>query len=113
MNKPLIHEEEDVDVVALARTTAVSVRCPGAAHVHGGIDGDACVICDAEHDGTVEVLITHVEREALCCAARRRPFEPWLAPRLVKLGLLERVDGRLVPTAAGFGLVETHCAALS
>jgi hypothetical protein len=110
MNKPLIHEDEDddVEVVALARTTAVNIRCPGAAHTHG----EACVICDAEHDGTVEVLVTHVERDALCSAARGRPFDRWLAPRLIKVGLLERKDGRLVPTAAGLALVHDTYAAV-
>lgn len=102
-------EDEDVEVVAFARTTPVNVRCPGAAHVHG----DACVICDAETDGTVEVLVTHIERDALCCAARGRPFDRWLAPRLIKIGLLERVDGRLALTAAGRALIASHYATVS
>ena len=107
--KTFLEEDEDFDVVALARTTAVNVRCPGTAHAHG----DACVICDAEHDGTVEVLLTHVERDALCCASLGRPFDRWLAPRLLKLGLLERVDGRLNVTRAGLSLVDGHLAAVS
>jgi hypothetical protein len=100
---------DDLDVLALARTTAVNVRCPGTAHTHG----DACVICDAERDGTIEVLVTHVERDALCCAARGRPFDRWLAPRLIKLGLLERTNGRLAVTRAGLSLVDDHFAAVS
>lgn len=107
-----MHEDEDVEVVAFARTTSVNVRCPGAAHTHGDAQGDPCVICDAENDGTVEVLVTHVERDALTCAARGRPFDRWLAPRLIKLGLLERRDGRLSPTAAGLSVVaELHASA--
>lgn len=110
MHKPplIIEAEDDVDAVALSRTTAVNVRCPGAAHTHAG--ADACVICDAERDGTVEVLVTHVERDALACAARGRPFDRWLAPRLVKLGLLVRAGGKLVPTAAGHALLASHYA---
>lgn len=107
--KTFLESDEDLDGVALARTTAVNVRCPGRAHSHG----DECVICDAERDGTVEVLITHVERDALCCVARGRPFDRWLAPRLIKLGLLERVQGRLTVTPAGLTLVDDHFAAVS
>lgn len=106
--KTILEDDEDLDVVALARTTAVNVRCPGTAHSQG----DACVICDAERDGTVEVLLTHVERDALCCAARGRPFDRWLAPRLIKLGLLQRVNGRLSVTTAGLSLVDDHYAAV-
>lgn len=107
--KTFLEEDEDLDVVALARTTAVNVRCPGTAHVHGDA---CCVICDAERDGTVEVLLTHVERDVLCCVARGRPFDRWLAPRLIKLGLLQRVDGRLDVTIAGLALVDDHYAAV-
>lgn len=107
--KTFLETDEDLEVVALARTTAVNVRCPGTAHVHG----EACVICDAERDGTVEVLLTHVERDALCCAARGRPFDRWLAPRLLKLGLLERKSGTLVVTHAGLSVVDDHFAAVS
>lgn len=107
--KTILPDDEDLDVVAFARTTAVNVRCPGTAHNHG----DACVICDAERDGTVEVLLTHVERDALCCAARGRAFDRWLAPRLIKLGLLQRVNGRLTVTTAGLSLVDDHFAAVS
>lgn len=107
--KTFLENDEDLDVVAFARTTAVNVRCPGRAHSHG----DACVICDAEQDGTVEVLITHVERDALCCAARGRPFDRWLAPRLIKLGLLQRVNGRLSVTPTGLSLVDETFAAVS
>lgn len=107
--KTFLEEDEDLEVVALARTTSVNVRCPGTAHAHG----DACVICDAERDGTVEVLLTHVERDALCCAARGRTFDRWLAPRLLKLGLLQRRDGRLVVTATGLALVDDTYAAVS
>lgn len=103
--------DEDLEFVALTRTTAVNVRCPGAAHTTHV--GDACAICDAERDGTVEVLITHVERDALCCAARGKPFDRWLAPRLIKLGLLERVNGRLAVTQKGRTLVDDHFAAVS
>jgi hypothetical protein len=101
--------DDDLEIVALARTTAVNVRCPGTAHNHG----DDCVICDAERDGTVEVLITHVERDALCCVARGKPFDRWLAPRLIKLRLLERVNGKLSVTRAGLALVDDHFAAVS
>jgi hypothetical protein len=104
--KPLLDDDEDLDLVALARTTAVSVRCPGPAHAHG----DPCVICDAERDGTVEVLITYVERDALCCAARGRAFDRWLAPRLIKLGLLQREDDRVTITPAGRLLLDDHYA---
>jgi hypothetical protein len=109
--KTFLEDDDDLDVVAYARTTAVNVRCPGTAHSHS--ESDACLICDAERDGTVEVLITHVERDALCCAARGRPFDRWLAPRLIKLGLLERVNGRLAVTSAGLSLVDDHFAAVS
>ena len=69
------------------------------------------MICDAERDGTVEVLLTYVERDALCCAARGRAFDRWLAPRLIKLGLLRRDNGRLAVTTAGLALVnETYAA---
>lgn len=108
--KTFLEDDDDLDFVALARTTAVNVRCPGTAHAHGD---DDCVICDADRDGTVEVLLTHVERDALCCASRGRPFDRWLAPRLIKLGLLQRVNGRLAVTKAGLSLLEEHYAAVS
>jgi hypothetical protein len=105
---PAGQEDEDLDCVD-SRTTALSVRCPGPAHVHGG---DPCVICDAERDGTVEVLLTHVERDALCCVARGRAFDGWLLPRLIKLGLLQRENDHVTITAAGRSLVDDHYAAV-
>jgi hypothetical protein len=107
--KTFLQENDDASVLALSQTTAITVRCPGRAHA----EGDSCVICDAEHDGTVEVLLTHVERDAMCCVARGRPFDRWLAPRLIKLGLLERVNGKLGATGAGLALVDAHYAAVS
>jgi hypothetical protein len=109
--KTILELDDDAYAVAFTRTTAVSVRCPGTAHAHG--DAEECVICDAERDGTVEVLITFVERDALCCAVRGLAFDRWLAPRLIKLGLLERVSGKLVVTRAGLLLVDDHGAAVS
>jgi hypothetical protein len=106
MTKSLSRRAHDVTMVALTHTTAIDVRCPGAAHSVGG----ACVICDADHEGRVEVLLTHVERDALWCAERGRPFDVWLVPRLLKLGLLSRVDGLLAPTDAGRAVLELHCA---
>lgn len=109
MERSPIHENAEIDVVAMGRTTPFAVPCPGVAHLHG----DTCVICDAGHDGMLEVLITYVERDALLCASRHRPFEDFLAPRLVKLGLLRSVHGALMPTPAGLSLIEDRRFALS
>lgn len=100
---------EDATEVALAQTTSLDVRCPGVAHAAGG----ACPICDVERDGTVEVLLTHVERDAICCAERGRPFDAWLAPRLLKLGLLRRVGARFAPTDVGLALLAAHAVSVS
>jgi hypothetical protein len=106
------NDSDVLDLIEGSRTTAVNVRCPGRAHAaHSELE--PCLICDAETDGTVEVLLTHVERDALACVERGRPFDRWLAPRLVKIGLLERRNGKLVLTEAGRVLVSDQCAEAS
>jgi len=103
------NDSDVLDLIDGTRTTAVNVRCPGRAHTdHCALE--PCLICDAETDGTVEVLLTHVERDVLACVERGRPFDRWLAPRLIKIGLLERRNGKLVLTDAGRALVNAQCA---
>ena len=109
MTRSLSRRAEYAAEEAIAQTISLDVRCPGVAHAAGG----ACPICDAERDGTVEVLLTHVERDAICCAKRGRPFDPWLAPRLLKLGLLKRTGALFAPTDVGLALLAAHYAAVS
>lgn len=88
----------------IADETAASiirVPCPGWAHQIG----EECLICDEENDGTISVVITEVEQEALACAARGRPVDTTLAPRLRRLDLLHDVAGYTIPTENGFALL--------
>lgn len=102
-------DDAELIVRALERVVVLDVRCPGLAHAHG----EACVICDPECDGHLEVLLTYGERDALCSAARGLPFDGCFAPRLVKLGLLEVQRGGYCLTARGTALVADHARALS
>lgn len=80
---------------------ALRVPCPGAAHRSGG----ACLVCDPEQDGWIEVLLTDAEREAVTLAAQGLPFDERLAPRLLRLGLLEPRDGGFAPSLVARAVV--------
>ena len=101
--------EDELAAIAYARTIALDVQCPGVAHSRRGSTSDRCVICDAARDGTIEVLITDIERDALRCIARGRESAPYLLRRLVRLGLAEFVRGALALTPRGRALL-ARCA---
>jgi hypothetical protein len=77
------------------------VPCPGKAH----LTGDECLICDEDNDGTISIIVTEGELEALGCAAQGRPVDVHLSPRLFALGLLCEVDGVTIPTEKGYALL--------
>ena len=77
------------------------VPCPGKAH----LTGEECMICDEENDGTISIIVTDGELEALGCAAQGRPLDARLAPRLHALGLLREVEGVTIPTEKGYALL--------
>ena len=77
------------------------VPCPGKAH----LTGDECLICDEESDGTISIIVTEGELDALGCAAQGRPVDVNLSPRLFALGLLREVQGVSIPTERGYALL--------
>jgi len=77
------------------------VPCPGKAH----LTGEECMICDEDNDGTISIIVTDGELEALGCAAQGRPVDVFLAPRLYALGLLRDVEGVTIPTEKGYALL--------
>jgi hypothetical protein len=77
------------------------VPCPGKAH----LTGEECMICDEDNDGTISIIVTDGELEALGCAAQGRPIDAHLAPRLHALGLLREVEGVTIPTEKGYALL--------
>jgi hypothetical protein len=82
-------------------TCVLRVPCPGKAHV----TGEECMICDEENDGTISVVVTELELEALGCAAQGRSVDLRLSPRLLALGLLHEVAGIVAPTEKGYVLL--------
>ena len=77
------------------------VPCPGKAH----LTGEECLICDEESDGTISIIVTDGELEAIGCAAQGRPIDAFLSPRLYSLGLLCDVEGVCIPTEKGYALL--------
>jgi hypothetical protein len=77
------------------------VPCPGKAH----LTGDECLICDEDNDGTISVIVTEGELDALGCAAQGRPVDSFMSPRLHALGLLHDVAGIPIPTERGYALL--------
>lgn len=77
------------------------VPCPGKAH----LTGEECLICDEDSDGSISVVVTELELDALGCAAQGRTVDPKLLPRLVALGLLHQVAGIMAPTERGYALL--------
>ena len=82
-------------------SSIIRVPCPGRAHQHGG----ECLICDAENDGTISVVLTQLEHEALLRASQGLAVDSRLSPRLVRFGLLETVAGCMLPTERGYALL--------
>jgi len=77
------------------------VPCPGRAH----LTGEECLICDEDNDGTISIIVTEGELDALGCAAQGRPIDVYLAPRLYALGLMRDVEGVTIPTEKGYALL--------
>jgi hypothetical protein len=77
------------------------VPCPGKAH----LTGEECLICDEDNDGTISIIVTDGELDALGCAAQGRAVDARLSPRLHSLGLLRDVEGVAVPTERGYALL--------
>ena len=77
------------------------VPCPGRAH----LTGDECLICDEDNDGTISIIVTKGELDALGAAAQGRPVDLYLSPRLFTLGLLREVEGVSIPTERGYALL--------
>lgn len=77
------------------------VPCPGKAH-H---TGEECLICDEDNDGTISIIVTDGELEALGCAAQGRPVDVYLSPRLYALDLLRDVEGVCIPTEKAYALL--------
>lgn len=77
------------------------VPCPGKAH----LTGEECLICDEGDEGTIAILLTQCEVEAIGYAAQGRPVPARLSPRLHALGLLHDVAGLTAPTERGYSLL--------
>jgi hypothetical protein len=77
------------------------VPCPGKAH----LTGEECLICDEDNDGTISIIVTDGELEALGCAAQGKAIDIHLSPRLHALGLLREVEGVTIPTEKGYALL--------
>ncbi len=75
--------------------------CPSRAHKNG----EVCLVCDEEHDGTISVVVTEAELGVLGAAAGGRPVDVTLSPRLYLLGLLYDVGGLTLPTEQGYSLL--------
>jgi hypothetical protein len=63
------------------------------------------MICDEDNDGTISIIVTDGELEALGCAAQGRAVDARLSPRLLSLGLLRELEGVTVPTEKGYALL--------
>ena len=77
------------------------VPCPGKAHLLG----EECMVCDEDNDGTISVVVTEPELDALGCAAQGRTVDVRLSPRLLSLGLMREVAGIMAPTERGYALL--------
>lgn len=91
-----------------ATASVIRVPCPGCAHKSEHDHGDhaePCLVCDEEHDGTISVVITELERDALDRAAHGLPVDVRVSPRLEKLGLLHEAAGCTLPTETGYALL--------
>ena len=82
-------------------SSTIRVPCPGWAHVCG----EPCLICDEDDDGTIPVIVTGLEVDALGAAARGHSVATYLEPRLRKLDLLHDVAGFSRPTKKGYALL--------
>ena len=80
------------------QVTTIRVPCPGMGHK----TEETCLICDAETNGTIEVLFTSPDRETLSRAAHGLPIDANLALRLSRLGLLETIELTYIPTQRGY-----------
>lgn len=109
MNAPLKSRSSLVADEDGTQPSVVRVQCPGRAH---GTD-EPCLICDEDDDGTISVLVTELELEALACAAQGRAVDTSLAPRLRLLDLLHTVAGYTVPTERGFALLASRALSAS
>lgn len=89
------------DSVQSVLPCVLRVPCPGKAH----LTGDECLICDEDNDGTISIIVTEGELEALGCAAQGRTLDMHLWPRLFALGLLREVEGVTIPTEKGYALL--------
>ena len=63
------------------------------------------MICDEDNDGTISIIVTDGELDALGSAAQGRPVDRLLSPRLYALGLLRDVEGVTIPTEKGYALL--------
>jgi hypothetical protein len=82
-------------------SSTIRVPCPGWAHVCG----ESCLICDEDDDGTIVVIVTGLEVDALGAAARGLTVDTNLEPRLRKLDLLHDISGFMRPTEKGYALL--------
>jgi hypothetical protein len=85
-------------------TMTLEIPCPGRAHE----SCEECLICDADNDGRIEVMVTNAECDALQCATNGLPFDAILASRLVRLGLLMQNGGTWSTTTAGLAFVTSR-----
>jgi hypothetical protein len=85
----------------IANPCVLRVPCPGKAH----LTGEECMICDEDNDGTISIIVTDGELDALGSAAQGRPVDRLLSPRLYALGLLREVEGVTIPTEKGYALL--------
>lgn len=84
--------ESDVPIVT------VRVPCPGIAHK----TEETCLICDAETNGSIDVLFSTLDCEALSRSAHGLLIDANLALRLSRLGLVETVEMTYIPTQRGY-----------
>lgn len=104
-----LEREDELSALAWDRVLLIEIDCPGVAHALG----EACVICDEERDGTIDVYLTYVERDALCGVALGKRVDANFLPRLARLGLVEAVGDRVVPTRKGLAIVDREARTLS
>ena len=82
-------------------SATIRVPCPGKAHE----TGEECLICDEDNDGTISVIVTEIEIDALGAVAHGRQLDMTLEPRLRHLGLVCDVAGCCLPTKKGYALL--------
>jgi hypothetical protein len=83
------------------------IDCPGCAHrPHANgrrteEGAEACLICDPEEDGFIEVVLAPIERKMLERASLGLPVDAGLSRRLLKIALLDAIGACILPTERG------------